>query len=88
MAHAQGMMDNKGYRHKLGICNTSCFILQQWLTERTSKLHNTYTACLVSAKLHNTVTELGTVDTATTVTELSTVDTATTVMINVLTPGG
>jgi hypothetical protein len=49
--HAQGTMDNNGYRHKLRICNTSCFMLQQWLGERTSMLQYTHTARLSIEKL-------------------------------------
>jgi len=45
-AHALWMLDNRGYRHTLRICNTA-FPQQQWLRKRTSMLCYTCTACLV-----------------------------------------
>jgi hypothetical protein len=30
VAHAHCMLDTEGYRHTVKICNTYCFILQQW----------------------------------------------------------
>jgi hypothetical protein len=51
MAHVLCMLDTKGYKHTLRICNTYCFFsLQQWLHERSSMLHYTYFACLVVIK--------------------------------------
>jgi len=48
MAHSHCMLDNSGYKPTLGMCNTYCFPLQQWLQERTSMLRYTYITCLVS----------------------------------------
>jgi hypothetical protein len=45
MAHALCMLDTKGYKHALTICNTYCFFTQQWLQERATTLRYTYIAC-------------------------------------------
>ena len=47
-AHAHCMLDIKGYRHTLTICNTYCFPLQQWLYERASMLRYTYVAIFLN----------------------------------------
>jgi len=48
MAHAHCVLDNKGQRHTLRICNTYIAILQQqWLREHTSVLRYTYIVGLV-----------------------------------------
>jgi hypothetical protein len=45
------MLDNKGYKHALRICNIYCFPLQQCLRERASMLRCMYTACLAYLSL-------------------------------------
>jgi hypothetical protein len=36
MAHAHCLLDAKGHKHTLRICNIYFFLLQQWLHERAS----------------------------------------------------
>ena len=47
LAHAHCMLDTKGYKHTLKICNTYCFSTGQWLQKHATVLHYTYIACLV-----------------------------------------
>ena len=46
--YALCMLNNKGYRHTHGICNTA-FRWQNWLDERASILSYTHMACLVNS---------------------------------------
>jgi len=46
MAHARCVLDNKGYRHTLRMCNTA-FSRQQWFPEGAPVLHLHYIARLV-----------------------------------------
>jgi len=48
MAHALCMLDTKGYKYTLRLCNTDAFPLQQQLHEHTSVLHDMCIACLVT----------------------------------------
>jgi hypothetical protein len=47
MAHAHCMLDDKGYKHALRICNTYCLPLLQWQHERAWMLRFTFDSLLV-----------------------------------------
>jgi len=47
MENAHCMLDAYGYKLTPRICNSYCFLLQQWLHEPASMLRYTYVACLV-----------------------------------------
>jgi hypothetical protein len=53
MAHARCKLETYGYKHTLGIRNTYCFSLQQWLHKHTSVLRYTYIAYLVNQFVHS-----------------------------------
>ena len=53
MAHAHCLLAIYVYKHTLGICNTYCFPLQQWLRERVWILDESYVACLIVRKEKN-----------------------------------
>jgi hypothetical protein len=48
MAHVHCMLDTKGYRHTLTICNTYCFSIATLVYERSSVLPYTYIAALLN----------------------------------------
>jgi len=47
MALAHCMLDTKGYRHALRICNNYCFSTTTMVYERASLLRHMYISCLV-----------------------------------------
>jgi hypothetical protein len=63
MACAHCVLDTKGYKHMLIICNTSCLsivaverqkvLLITWLHKHTSMLHYMYNACLVQGRFED-----------------------------------
>jgi len=51
MAHAQCMLDNQGYKHTLGICNTYCSPIAKMVARMRPKVTFTYIVCLDSLPL-------------------------------------